>query len=96
MKTFFWSIIIFLFSSCAVVKNLDVNCIAEDLIYLEKESDESYSLKVKYKQSGTYESRCLYIANSLQERFSIEENKLEIEEFPGKKYNEYLYDVHLK
>ena len=95
MRTFYLSLIILL-SSCAVVKNLEGNCIVEDLIYLQKENDESFSLKVKYKKSGTYESRYLYVVNSLQERFSLEKEKMVIEEFPGKLFNEYLYDVHLK
>ena len=84
------------FSSCISVKKCE-NCIIESVLYLEPKRDNCYSMQVRFNHCLSIEKRKELVKNEIINRYPISQNhKICINEYLGKKYNEYRYEISVK
>ena len=84
------------FSSCISVKKCE-NCIIESVLYLEPKRDNCYSMQVRFNHCLSIEIRKELVKNEIINRYPISQNHtIYINEYLGKKYNEYRYEISVK
>ena len=84
------------FSSCISVKKCE-NCIIESVLYLEPKRDNCYSMQVRFNHCLSIEKRKELVKNEIINRYPISQNHtIYINEYLGKKYNEYRYEISVK
>lgn len=89
------SVLCFAFS-CISPKKCE-NCKIEKIVDIVVKNDEFYYVKVKFNHCKSKENRIFLVRNELINKFPTIKNKtLQVEEYLGKKYNEYLYEINIK
>lgn len=89
-------VLLLFFYSCISSKKYE-NCNIEKIMDIVVKNDESYSIKVKFYSCKSKENRVLLVKNELINKYpTIKDKIIHIEEYLGKQYNEYLYEVDVK
>lgn len=84
------------FSSCVSKKVCD-NCAIESVLYLETKRTNFYSMQVRFNQCFSIEKRKELVKREIVNNYSISQNQtICIDEYLGKKYNEYRYEISIK
>ena len=84
------------FSSC-VSKKVCENCAIKSVLYLETKRDNFYSMQVRFNQRFSIEKRKELVKSELINHYKIYQYQtICIDEYLGKKYNEYRYEISIK
>ena len=86
-----------LLSSCAPNRNAKT-CKINKVLNIIDRRDDSYSVKVKFTGCiSNKDLRKILVENEIRKRFSkIEKKTIHIDEYIGKIYNEYLYEIKVE
>ena len=83
-------------SSC-VTKKVYENCTIESVLYFEAKRDNFYLMQVRFKHCLSMEKRKEHVRDEVIKRHPISKNQtICIDEYLGKKYNEYRYEINIK
>ena len=83
-------------SSCASKKDIG-NCEIRKVLKATSESNDLYYMQVKFSRCTSKELRENLIKEELRNRFPIIGNRtIYMEEYLGKMYNEYKYEINVK
>lgn len=81
---------------CVTNKNME-NCKIKKVLRVTAESNDSYYMQVKFTHCASKESRETLIKEELRNRFPLISNKtIQVEEYLGKIYNEYKYEIKVE
>ena len=93
---FIMTAIILSSSSCASKKGIE-NCEIKEVLRVVAESDDLYYMQVKFNHCTSKELRESLIKEELRNRFPIIGNRtIYVEEYLGKMYNEYKYEIKVE
>ena len=88
--------VLLLFSSC-VSKKVCENCKIESILYLEAKRHNSYIMQVRFSHCLSNEKRKELVKSEISNKCSISQSQIVcIDEFMGKKYNEYRYVIIIR
>ena len=83
-------------SSC-VTKKVCENCTIESVLYFEAKRDNFYLMQVRFNHCLSMEKRKELVRDEVIKRHPISQNQtICIDEYLGKKYNEYRYEINIK
>lgn len=83
-------------SSCFSTKRCE-RCKIEKVSTIVVKNDNSYSMQVRFNRCTSKEKREILVKNELMNRYPISQNKIMcIDEYLGKMYNEYRYEIKIK
>jgi len=84
------------FLSCASKKNIE-NCEIKKVLKVTAENNNLYYIHIKFSHCASKELREILVKNELMNRFPLTENGgIYVEEYLGKMYNEYKYEVKVE
>ena len=93
---FITTTIMLLSSSCFSTKRCE-RCKIEKVSTIVVKSDNSYSMQVRFNRCNSKYMRENLVRNELINRYpSIENKTICIDEYLGKRYNEYRYEISIK
>ena len=93
---FITTTIMLLSSSCFSTKRCE-RCKIEKVSTIVVKSDNSYSMQVRFNRCNSKYMRETLVRNELINRYpSIENKTICIDEYLGKRYNEYRYEISIK
>ena len=83
-------------SSCASTKDIE-NCSIKKVLKVIAENNDLYYMHVKFSHCASKELRESLIKEELRNRFPIIGNRtVYVEEYLGKMYNEYKYEIKIE
>ena len=83
-------------SSC-VTKKVCEKCTIESVLYFEAKRENFYLMQVRFNHCLSMEKRKELVRDEVIKRHPISQNQtICIDEYPGKKYNEYRYEINVK
>lgn len=95
MKYFISFLLVFVCMSCTSSK--DTGCLIKKVISFEQKSEQTFSMKVKFKVcNASQEERFALIRKEFEARHPSPDNEIIIEEWMGKMHNQKLYRITLK
>lgn len=94
---FFLMIFISLYFSSCASKKVCENCKIESILYFESKCKNFYSMQVRFNQCLSMEKRKELVKSEMLNKYSMTQNQtICIDEYLGKKYNEYRYEISIK
>jgi len=83
-------------SSCASKKNIE-NCEIKEVLKATAKNDDLYYMHIKFSHCASKKIRETLVRNELMNRFPLTKSKtIYVEEFLGKMYNEYKYEIKVE
>ena len=93
---FITTTIMLLSSSCFSTKRCE-SCKIEKVLIIAVKNDNLYSMQVRFNRCNSKYMRETLVRNELINRYPSIENKIIcIDEYLGKRYNEYRYEISIK
>ncbi len=82
--------------SCITKKNMR-NCEIKEILKVTVKSSDLYYMNVRFSHCKFKEYRKILIKNEMTNRFPLVKNKtIYVDEYLGKLYNEYKYEITIK
>ncbi|MDR2410569.1 MAG: hypothetical protein LBE13_21000 [Bacteroidales bacterium] len=83
-------------SSCASTKDIE-NCAIKKVLKVIAENNDLYYMHVKFSHCASKELRETLLKEEIRSRFPLLHDKtIYVEEYLGKMYNEYKYEIKVK
>jgi hypothetical protein len=83
-------------SSCASTKDIE-NCEIKKVLDVVVKNDNLYSMQIRFNRCTSKELRETLVKNELMNRFPLTKDRtIYVEEYLGKMYNEYRYEVRIE
>ena len=94
--TFIMVVMMLSFSSCISKKGIE-KCKIEKVLNVVVKNDNSYVMQVKFNNCVSKELRETLVKNELMNRYPLTKDKtISVEEYLGKLYNEYRYEIQVE
>ena len=94
--TFIMVVMMLSFSSCISKKGIE-KCKIEKVLNVVVNNDNSYVMQVKFNNCVSRELRETLVKNELMNRYPLTKDKtISVEEYLGKLYNEYRYEIQVE
>ncbi len=100
MKNLKYIVLVFILvitSCCSYNKKNMENCEIKKVLRVTNENDNLYYIHVQFSSCSSKKSRENLIKDEMRNRFpSIQNRTIHVEEYLGKMYNEYKYEVKIE
>ncbi len=94
--TFIMVVMMLSFLSCISKKGIE-KCKIEKVLNVVVKNDNSYVMQVKFNNCVSRELRETLVKNELMNRYPLTKDKtISVEEYQGKLYNEYRYEIQVE